>query len=90
MISLLADENFNNKILRGILRRNPDLDIQRIQDIPGLLGAEDAVILDLAAQDNRILLTHDVRTLAQFAFERVESGQRMPGVIEVSRSISIG
>ncbi len=30
MIKLAADENFNNAILRGLLRRNPKLDIVRI------------------------------------------------------------
>jgi hypothetical protein len=33
MIRLAADEDFNNDILRGILRRKPDLDIVRIQDV---------------------------------------------------------
>jgi hypothetical protein len=35
-------------------------------------------------------LTHDVNTLAHFAFERVDSGRLMPGVFEVSRSLAIG
>ncbi len=30
---LAADENFNNDIIRGLLRRKPDLDIVRIQDV---------------------------------------------------------
>jgi hypothetical protein len=33
MIPLLSDENFNNQIVRGILRRNPKVDIVRIQDM---------------------------------------------------------
>jgi len=33
MLLLVADENFNNDILRGLLRRNPLLDIVRIQDV---------------------------------------------------------
>ncbi len=28
-----ADENFNNDIVRGLLRREPKLDIVRIQDV---------------------------------------------------------
>ncbi len=27
MLRLLADENFNNQIVRGILRRKPEIDI---------------------------------------------------------------
>jgi hypothetical protein len=33
----LADENFDNTIVRGLLRRNPNIDIVRVQDV-GLLG----------------------------------------------------
>jgi hypothetical protein len=32
MLRLAADENFNNNIIRGLLRRKPELDIIRIQD----------------------------------------------------------
>jgi hypothetical protein len=89
MLLLVADENFNNDIVRGLLRRKPDLDIVRIQDV-GLSGAEDPIILEWAAQENRVLLTHDVTTITKYAYERVQAGQRMPGVIEVSRSVPIG
>ncbi len=40
MLLLVADENFNNDILRGLLRRDPSLDIVRIQDV-GLTKAPD-------------------------------------------------
>ncbi len=90
MIRICVDENFNNKIVRGLLRRNPKLDVVRIQDIAGLSGADDPTVLDWAAKESRVLLTHDVNTLAHFAFERVDSGRPMPGVFEVSRSLAIG
>ncbi len=45
MLRLAADENFNNNIVRGLLRRRPDLDIVRIQDV-GLYGAEDPKVLE--------------------------------------------
>jgi len=44
MLLLAADENFNNDIVRGLLRQKPSLDIVRIQDI-GLSGADDPTIL---------------------------------------------
>lgn len=40
MLMLAVDENFNN-IVRGLLRRNPDLNIVRIQDV-GLSGADES------------------------------------------------
>lgn len=89
MLLLAADENFNNNIVRGLLRRNPDLDVVRIQDV-GLLGADDPDILEWTAQEGRILLTHDVSTITHFAYERVRAGKPMPGVFEVSRSVPVG
>lgn len=59
MLRLLADEDFNNQIVRGILRRRPEIDIVRVQDV-GLSETDDRVILEWAAQQGRILLTHDV------------------------------
>jgi len=89
MLLLAADENFNNNILRGVLRQRSDVDIVRIQDV-GLGGAEDAIVLEWAAQQLRVLLTHDVSTITKYAYERIESGQVMPGVFEVSRTAPIG
>ncbi len=89
MLRLAADENFNNNIVRGLLRRNPALDIVRIQDV-GLSGAEDPQVLDWAAQEGRILLTHDVTTMTQYAYERIQAGLPMLGIFEVSRSVLVG
>jgi hypothetical protein len=89
MLPLIADENFNNNIVRGVLRRKTDVDIVRVQDI-GLSQADDPMILEWAAQQGRVLLTHDVSTITKYAYERLEAGQRMPGVFEVSRTAPIG
>jgi hypothetical protein len=89
MLRLAADENFNNAIIRGLLRRKPDLDIIRVQDV-GLSGAEDPVVLEWAAKEGRVLLTQDVTTITHHAYERVKAGQSMPGVFEVSRAVPIG
>jgi predicted nuclease of predicted toxin-antitoxin system len=89
VLLFLADENFNNDIVRGLLRRQPSLDIVRAQDV-GLSGSNDPKVLEWAAQANRVLLTHDVTTITRFAMVRVVAGQPMPGVVEVSRSVPIG
>ncbi len=83
MLRLLADENFNRDIVRGLLRRQPNLDVVRIQAV-GLSGATDPVVLEWAATEGRLLLTRDVTTLTRYANERAAAGQRQPGVIEVS------
>ena len=89
MLPLLADENFNNDIVRGARRRNPSLDIVRVQDV-GLSGALDPAILDWAAEQRRVILTHDVSTMTRHAYDRVVDGKAMPGVFEVNRRVSIG
>ena len=84
-----ADENFNNDIIRGLLRRKPDVDIVRVQDV-GLSGADDPTVLEWAANEGRVLLTHDVSTITRHAYERVEAGKPMRGVFEVSRGLPMG
>ena len=49
MLALATDENFNNDIVRGALRRKPDLNVVRVQDA-GLSGADDPTVLEWAAQ----------------------------------------
>ena len=90
MVRWLADENFNNNILRGVHRRLPEVDIIRAQDISGLAGAGDEVVLEWAAREGRLLLTHDVSTLTRYPYDRVKAGKGLPGVFEVSRQVPLG
>lgn len=89
MLRLATDEDFNNRILRGLLRRKPDLDIVRVQDA-GLRGRGDAELLEWAATEERILLTHDVTTMKRHVDERIAAGLLMPGVFELSQDLPIG
>lgn len=89
MLRLGADENFNNNIIRGLIRRKPDIDIVRVQDV-GLSGAGDPEVLEWAARQGRVLVTHDVSTVSKHAYERVATAQRMAGVFEVSTSLAVG
>src|SRR4051812_12626324 len=89
MLRFAADENFNNDIVRGVLRRNPTLDIVRVQDA-GLSNTEDPIILEWAAAEGRVFLTHDVATITRYAYDRVQLGLSMPGVFEITRKVPIG
>lgn len=89
MLRFMADENFNNQIVRGVLHRDSQVDIVRVQDI-GLSGVDDPTVLTWAAQQGRVVLTHDVETMTNFAYERVQAGLSMPGVFEVSRRVPVG
>lgn len=88
MLRLAADENFNNDVVRGVLRRNPNVDIVRVQD-SGLSSTDDPTILEWAAQSGRVVLTHDVATMTRFAYDRVREQKPMPGVFEVGRHVPI-
>jgi hypothetical protein len=89
MLRFAADENLNNDIVRGVLRRLPTFDVVRVQDV-GLSGADDRAVLEWAARERRIVITHDISTLARHALERVAAGQRMPGVFAVRSLAHIG
>ena len=83
MLRWLADENFDNDILRALFRRKPGINIVRAQDV-GLAGIDDEALLAWAAEQDRVLLTHDVSTITAHAYRRVMRGEAMPGVFEVS------
>jgi predicted nuclease of predicted toxin-antitoxin system len=89
MLRLLADENFNDDIVRGLRRRLPDIDISRVQDV-GLAGADDPDILAWAAENNRIVLTHDRATMSDHAYERVAAGEPMAGVFILNDRFPVG
>jgi hypothetical protein len=86
VIRFLADENFNGIITRGLLRRQPLIDLVTAREV-GLGGADDPALLRWAADQARVTLTHDVRTLAGFAYDYVLQGLSMSGVIEVAASL---
>jgi Domain of unknown function (DUF5615) len=89
MLRFLSDEDFDNRIVRGLLECHPELEVVRAQDV-GLSGQDDAVVLEWAARERRILLTHDASTMTKYAYERVRAGLPMQGVLEVSQSYPIG
>jgi len=85
----LADENFDNRIVHGLIRRVPELEIVRVQDTD-VAEADDPEVLAWAAKYGYILLTHDYATMAGFAYDRVRAGLLMPGVFEISQDMPVG
>lgn len=81
----LVDENLMRKVVQGILRRNSEIDILRVQQV-GLSGVGDPEILEWAAQEERVLLTRDFKTVPRFAYERLVAGLPMAGVIAINNS----
>lgn len=89
MIKVLADQNFNGKILRGLRLRIPELDCITTYDV-GLQKYTDPKILDWAANKNRVILTHDAKTFPVFVYEKMSKGEKISGVIVVSDQTPIG
>ena len=70
-VRFLADANFNQKIVRGILIREPAIDFERPEAaIPE--KTPDPRVLDLAESLGRVLVTHDVNTMPGWFRECVE------------------
>ncbi len=88
MLRFLADEDFTRVIVRGILRTRPDIDIVRAQDV-GLRTKKDPGVLDWAAREGRVLLTHDAQTMPAHAYERILNSLPMPGVFIVQQEESV-
>ena len=82
MIRFLADEDFNGEILRVLRRRGRHLDLLRVQDVE-MMGRPDGAVLAWAAEQRRVLLTHDVTTMTAEASGRLRRGEPMAGVFAV-------
>ena len=89
MLILAADENLKQQIVNGLRRRLPQLDLVTVRSA-GIAGAVDPEVLAWAAQNGRVLITHDTRTMKGYAYARVAAAEPMPGVVEVPDSMPIG
>lgn len=89
MIRLLTDENFNHDILRGLIRRVPDLDFVLVHDA-GLTSQPDPVLLKWASTKQRSIITQDKETMIAYAEQLVRQGEPMSGLIVVPQSLGIG
>jgi predicted nuclease of predicted toxin-antitoxin system len=61
-VRFLADADLNKAILTGVLRREPAIDFLSAHTA-GLRAMDDAGVLALAAEQGRILVSHDVGTM---------------------------
>ena len=57
-----ADADFNQNIVRAIRRRDPAIDFQMAHDAR-LHGVDDERVLARAAEEGRLLVSHDYRTM---------------------------
>ena len=87
-IRFQADADIDPDIRKGLLRREPSIDFQpaagTIRD--GILDPE---VLRIAAEDGRVLVSGDLRTM-RVHFHRFVATRPSPGVLLIPASRSIG
>lgn len=88
-IRLQADADLKHAIIAGVLRRAASLDFRRAEAVP-LEGLGDPAVLFAAAQDGRVLVSHDVNTMERHFREFIKE-HASPGLILIpQRRVSIG
>ena len=86
---LLFGENFNQRIVRGLKLELPNLEFEIAQNC-GLKGKSDPQVLEWVSENGFVLVTHDLKTVPKFAYERVAANKILLGVIAVSDDLPIG
>jgi hypothetical protein len=89
-VKWLADECFNNDIVRGLLRRSPTLDLIRAQDVAEIAGLDDQKLLAWATDNERVLLTHDLGTMVPALLIQHQQESGCAPIVLVSDSLPIG
>ena len=84
-----ADHDFDGRILRELLKKEPQVDLIRAQDV-GLAAVPDATLLEYAANLGRIVLTSWESTMIGAAVARLRAGQPMPGLMIARQPTPIG
>jgi len=82
-----ADADLNEDIVAGVVRREPTIDFQTA-DEANLRGLPDPQVLALAAQENRILVTHDRRTMPRH-FANFVVNHESPGVVIIAQKVNV-
>ena len=84
-IKFLADEDLRRSILLGVRRREPSVSFLSAFDV-GAAGKSDSAVLRVAAEEGRILVSHDFRTMPQH-FRRFADSAFSPGVFLLAQSL---
>lgn len=88
MLRLLIDQDLDHVILRGLLLRVPNLDVITAHQV-SLSNASDPELLAWAAEHERVIVTHDRRTMPYHATSRIARSEKVAGIIVVSRQLPI-
>ena len=87
-VRFIADYDFNGEIVDGLVRREPSIDFLTGFDA-GFEGVPDPDVLEKAADEGRVLVTHDRRTMP-YPFAEFITHRQSPGVLIIPQRIEIG
>jgi hypothetical protein len=87
-VRFLADADLNRTIVNGVVRREPALDFLTAHSA-GLRGMNDIEVLDLAARQQRVLVSHDIGTMPLHFRAFGNAGNRSAGVFLVPQSLDV-
>lgn len=88
MLKLLIDENLDQRLLRGLQLQVPYLSYTIVQET-SLAGAPDDVLLQWAAENRHVLVTHDRKTMLKAAHRRIGTGQQTAGLVIVKKELTL-
>lgn len=88
-IRFQADNDLKFGIVKAIRRREPAIDFVSAQEA-GLDGVGDPELLDRAAAEGRVLVSHDRRTMIGHFRAHLTAGKSAPGLLIVSQGALIG
>jgi predicted nuclease of predicted toxin-antitoxin system len=83
----LADENLRRAIVLGVRRREPGVSFIEAFEA-GIVAKRDPAVLRIAADENRILVSHDVRTIPRHLRHFVAQHDS-PGVILIPQKLAL-
>jgi predicted nuclease of predicted toxin-antitoxin system len=83
-----ADNDLDKRIIDSVTRLIPDADFKTSPEAGFHTGTLDPDILRIAAEDNRILVSHDLKTLPHH-FGRFIDQNSSPGVIIIRQEVEI-
>jgi predicted nuclease of predicted toxin-antitoxin system len=86
-IRFQADADLDGRILRGLRRVAPEVDVRTASEA-GLAALDDSEVLHLAAEAGRVLISQDRSTMPRH-FQRFVSRSQSPGVILLRARIPI-
>jgi len=87
-IRFQADADIDPDIRKGLLRREPSIDFQPAAGVIAD-GSPDPEVLAIAADDDRVLVSGDLRTMSVH-FRNFIAKRESPGVLLIPSSRSIG